>query len=159
MYFIFASFWLNHVKFLNYSWLENFMNMEILFSYEKAKKTFYFLISQTPQVIVCWQLSNIKRIRNMLGLLFHFLFLSYMSSLISGTSLLLSGINLSEEKHSVVCVQSITSLVLKCSLNAVTHVCFLILYLAGCVSLPLWWSHDENQLHRTFYEKACGFSG
>lgn len=134
MYFIFASFWLNHVKFLNYSWLENFMNMEILFSYEKAKKTFYFLISQTPQVIVCWQLSNIKRIRNMLGLLFHFLFLSYMSSLISGTSLLFSGINLSEEKHLVVCVQSITSLVLKCSLNAVTRVLFN--FISGWVCQP-----------------------
>ena len=45
------------------------------------------------------------------GLLLSFLSLSYMSSLISGTSLLLSVINLSEVEHLVVLVQSITSLV------------------------------------------------
>lgn len=105
--------------------------MEILPSYEKAKSLFFFLIFS--QVIGCWQLSNIKRIRNMLGLLFIFLSLSYMSSEISGRSLLLSVINLSEVEHLVVWVQSITSLLLKCSLNAVTHVCSLISSLAQCL--------------------------
>lgn len=69
----------------------------------------------------------------MLGLLFIFLSLSYMSSQISGRSLLLSVINLSEVEHLVVWVQSITSLLLKCSLNAVTHVCSLISSLAQCL--------------------------
>lgn len=85
------------------------------------------------------------------GLLLSFLSLSYMSSLISGTSLLLSVINLSEVEHSVVLVQSITPLVLKCSLNAVTHVCSLISFLAQCLNLSLWWSHRGAQLHRTIY--------
>ena len=73
----------------------------------------------------------------MCGLLLSFLYLSYMSSLISGASLLLSVINLSEVEHIVVLVQSITSLILKCSLNAVTHVCSLISFLALCLSFPL----------------------
>lgn len=93
------------------------------------------------------------------GLLFSFLSLSYMSSLISGTSLLLSVINLSEVEHLVVLVQSITSLVLKYSLNAVTHVCSLSSFLAWCFSLPLWRSHGGGQIHRTVYEKVSGFSG
>lgn len=88
------------------------------------------------------------------GLLFSFLSLSYMSSLISGTSLLLSVINLSEVEHLVVLVQSITSLVLKCSLNAVTHVCSLSSFLAWCLSLLLWRSRGGGQIHRTVYEKS-----
>lgn len=71
-------------------------------------------------------------------LIFQFLSLSYMSSLVHGSSLLLLVINLSEMERLVVWVQSITSLVLKCSLNAVTHVCCLISFLAGYLSLPCW---------------------
>lgn len=87
------------------------------------------------------------------GLLFSFLSLSYMSSLISGASLLLFVIHLSEVEHLVALVQSITPLVLKCSLNAVTHVCSLISFLAGCLSLPLCSSHGGGQLSRIICEK------
>lgn len=71
------------------------------------------------------------------GLLFCFLSLSHMSSLISGTSLLLSVTNLSDVEHLVVLVQSITFLVLKCLLNTMTHVCSLISFLAKHPSLSL----------------------
>ena len=128
------------------------MNIEIFSSYEKAKKIYFFLIPPPlPQLPSYWMLAaeHIKRIRNVHGLLLSFLSLSYMSSLISGTSLLLSVINLSEVEHLVVLVQSITSLVWKCSLNAVTRVCSFISFLAPCLSLSLWWSHRGGQLHRT----------
>lgn len=76
------------------------------------------------------------------GLLFSFLSLSYMSSLISGASLLLFVIHLSEVEHLVALVQSITPLVLKCSLNAVTRVFFN--FISGWVSqspslFEPWW--------------------
>lgn len=80
---------------------------------KKPEKNLIFFI----EIIGYWQLGSIKRIRNMHSLLFSSLSLSYVSSLISGTLLLLSVINLSEVEQFVVLVQSITSLVLKSSLK------------------------------------------
>lgn len=146
VHFIFASFWLNHYKLLNYNWSESQLYVhEHYIKPPKSKGAFCVCVWFPTEIIGGWQLSDIKRIRNAHGLLFYFLFLSYMFIFISGTSLLLSVINL------VVLVQLITSLVLQCSIHAMAHVCCLISFLAGGVSLPLWWSHDGDQSYITVY--------